>query len=202
MSLSTYSALSTAITAWLNREGMTEVTDQIPTFIELAHRRIFRDDWRAMEEVDYPIIDGQEIYLPDDFLRMKSLTITQGNSSCEVVGSTLPEVLEYSGNGMPRRYTVVGDRLFFRPIPSQSYSAVMVYYRKLPILSTTVSGNWFSNNEPELILWASLMEASLFLKDDQRAQIWEARYKQTRDSILQAEERSGREPGSLRVRVK
>ena len=192
---------STALTAWLNRDGMTEVTDQVANFIELAHRRIFRDDFRALEEIDYPVIDAQEVFLPNDFLRMKSLTITVGQSACEITGSTLAEVLEYSGTGEPIRYTLVGDRLFFRPIPSQSYSGVMVYYRSIPILSTTVTQNWFSINEPELILWAAMTEACLFMKDDQRAQIWEARYAQVRDAVLQSEDRAGREPGSLRVRA-
>lgn len=198
-----YTSISSAVVRWLNREGMTNLTDEVELLIEFGQRRIQRTcDFHAMEEVCTLYIDAQDVEFPSDLDRVKNIHILQGTDSYEVVGAPTNTVLDYTTTDMPHTYAIVGDKLYFGPPPSQSYEARLVYFKKLPILSSTETTNWFSENAPELLIFATLVEACLFLKDDARAQVWEMRYQQVKSDIEKSEERADREGGSLRVRAK
>lgn len=202
MSLANYSDISTALAEWLNREGMSAVTNRVEDFIAIAQRRIHREcDLNAMEEVTTLTIDAQTEAVPADFMRMKSMHITQGTDSYEVLGSPVHEVLNYTYPCRPVTYAVVGTNFYF-PAVDQAYTATLIYYKKLPILSTSNTTNWLSDNEPEFLMYAAMVEACSFLKDDSRAQFWEARFQGVKESLMNSEDQMDKESGGLRVRAK
>lgn len=201
MSLSTYSDISSALVKWLNREGFSSLTDQVADLIAIGQRRIHRDcDLNAMEEVVSLTIDSQAVDTPAGFKRTKSITIQQDNNTFEVTGSSHQAVMSYTTNERPTRFSVIGNKFYFGPPPDQTYTAQLVYFKSLPILSPGNTTNWISENEPEFLIYAAMVEACLFLKDDARAQLWEARYNAIKDSIMQSEERMDKPYGSIGVR--
>lgn len=201
MSLSNYSEVSTALEKWLNREGFTSLTDQVADLIAIGQRRIHRDcDLNAMEAVTSLTIDAQAVDVPADFKRTKSITIQEDNSTSEVTGASHQAVMAYTTNERPTKFSVIGSKFYFGPPPDQTYTAQLVYFKSLPILSTVNTTNWISENEPEFLIYAAMVEACLFLKDDTRAKLWEARYKAIKDSIMKSEDRMDKPYGSIGVR--
>ena len=202
MAMSTYTELSESAVRWLNRAGFTELIAEVEDFVAMGQRRIHREcDLNAMETVDAAfVIDAQAVAVPTGYLRTKTLTIQQGNSNHEVPGATHKQVMDDGYPGLPKFHSVLGSSFYFGPPPSESYTAQLVYYKSLDILSTTTATNWISTNIPELLLFATMLEASLFMKDDVRAKVWEARYVDTRDTLISSEERQDKEGGSLQVR--
>jgi hypothetical protein len=109
-------------------------------------------------------------------------------------------VLSYGSTAAPQRYARVGDSFYFGPAPDQAYTVTLVYYTSMGVLTALNTTNWLTANAPEFLLWAAMLEACLFLKDDARAQVWEGRYEQIKAEVMKAEERMDKEAGSLRVR--
>lgn len=201
MSLTTYSEITTALEKWLNREGFSSLTDQISDLIAIGQRRIHRDcDLNAMEEVVSLTIDSQAVDTPADFKRTKSITIQGDSHTSEVTGASHQAVMSYASNERPTKFSVIGSKFYFGPPPDQTYTAQLVYFKALPILSDVNTTNWLSENEPEFLIYAAMVEACLFLKDDTRAQLWEARYNAIKDSIMKSEDRMDKPYGSIGVR--
>jgi hypothetical protein len=197
-----YAGITSSLKHWLNREGFAALESQLPLLIAMAQRRIHEGcDLNAMEEVASVTIDSQTLATPADFLRTKSLFIVQGGGTFELEGASAAKVMSYSSPGRPSRFAVIGGNFYFSPIPDAEYTGQLIYYKSLDILSETTTTNWISENRPELLLFAALLEASLMLKDDARAQVWEGRYQATRMSLLNSEERMDKPYGNARVRL-
>ena len=62
------------------------------------------------------------------------------------------------------------------PTPDEDYPFEVLYYELPPLLSDIIQSNWISEYAPELLLYATLLEATPFLKNDERIQVWQAMY--------------------------
>lgn len=204
MSITNYTEMVRAVESWLNRSGFTNLTDQIPDFIAFGQRRIMYDmDLNAMEEVDAAFtIDAQIKAVPVDFLRVKSITIIQSNYTQEILGAPIAEVTSLATPNLPSVFSVIGNNFYFGPTPDQAYTATLHYYKSLPILSPINITNWFTDNYPELLLSAALVEALLWLKDDQRAQIWNAQYTRYKEACESSEIKMDKPSGTMKARLK
>ena len=204
MAISNYTEMVAAVESWLNRSGFSNLQDQVPDFIAFGQRRIMYDmDLGAMEAIVPQFqITGQQVDLPADFLRAKAINIVSSNGTCEVLGAPITEVMSYTRPATPITFAVINDLFFFGPPPDATYTAFLHYYRALPILSETNPENWFTDNYPELLLAAALVEALLWLKDDQRAQIWDAQYRRYKDALELSESREGTPAGTMKARLK
>lgn len=200
--MNTYATLKTEVAQWLNREGFTSLTDKVDTFLGMAQRRIFREcDLHCLE--DTATNDTSTLTLPADFLRTKAFYLVNGSQTYEVLGTSLHNVLtQRYQTGRPLYYNVIGTTLTLGPEPDQAYTWYLVYYKSLDLLSDSNTTNWFTVNAPELILFASLVEASLYLKDDARAAVWQARYQELKKSVEQSDLDADKEGGALKVQVK
>ena len=201
MAMNTYTLLADTVVRWLNREGFASLTSEVEDFVAMGQRRIHREcDLNAMETVDPAfVISAQAMTVPSGFLRTKTITIQQSNDHHEVKGDSHKKVMSDGYPARPTRYSVIGESFYFGPPPDQNYTAQIVYFKGLDILSTSVASNWLSVNAPELLLFATLLEASLFMKDDVRAKVWEARYSDIKQTLASAEDRQDKEGGSLQV---
>lgn len=203
MAITNYSEMADAVAVWLNREGHDAVTDNVEDFVAFGQRRIHRiADLNAMEEVVSLTVDAQTESVPADFLRVKTMIGEQGSGTWEILGAPHRDVMLYNQAGRPIKYSHIGDSFYFGPVPDQTYTVQLAYYKALPVLSSSTTTNWFTDNNPELLLYAALVEALLFLKDDQRAQYWEARFQEVLKSQLQSDGRADKESGGLQVRIR
>lgn len=196
-----YANMTTALQKWLNREGFTSLTDQTDDLLAIAQRRIEREcDLKAMMAVTTLAVNAQTIAAPADLLRVRSMSFDEGTGTQEIVGAPLGQVLRYGSTAAPTRYAVVGTNFYFGPAPDQEYTVTLIYFTSMGVLTSGNTTNWLTDNAPEFLLWAAMLEACLFLKDDARAQVWEGRYTQIKGEVMKAEERMDKESGSLRVR--
>lgn len=198
--MDSYSALKDELVSWLNRENFTVLVDKAGTFLDMAQRKIFREcDLKCMEHTATGT--SADLSLPSDFLRTKVLYIANGSTLQEVTGGSYHNILPRTGTNTPVKYNIVGTNMVLGPSPDQDYDWYLVYYRSLPLLSDANTTNWFTANNPELILFSALAEASMFLKDDARTQMWEQRFVSVKEAQEKSDLRSDKEYGGMAVKV-
>ena len=187
MAITNYTDLQSTIADYLAR---TDLTTQIPLFIQLAENRLRRDlRIRAMLKVATASTTASDptVSLPSDFLEMRDLHIE--SSPIQTLVYQNPSNFfrntkaSTADSGAPKFYTVMGSEFQFAPIPDSAYTLKMVYYALPSYLSSTVSSNVFLANSPDLLLYASLGEAEPYLMNDARIQTWASLYDRGLNSL-------------------
>lgn len=203
MALTTYAELKTTVANFLNR---SDLTSYITDFVTLAERRISRDVvsnghfLRAMEKRAADSLTPSNAYLglPTDFLAMRSIKITSTDPVTRleyVTPDRFNEMYASSTTQTPKVFTIIGDELVFGPIPDSAYVVEMAYYGAITPLSDSNTTNWLVTNSPETLLYGSLLEAELFVKNDQRAANWKGLYDTALAGLIQFD-KAGRYPAS------
>jgi hypothetical protein len=68
------------------------------------------------------------------------------------------------------------DHWLIAPTPDQDYPWEISYYEKLQQLDSSNETNWLTDIAPQLLLYATLLEAAPFLKNDERVATWQQLY--------------------------
>ncbi len=199
MAISNYSELKTSIANFLAR---TDLTDQIPNFILLAEARLSRDlETRGQEKrAQSALTTGDEfLTLPTDMREVRFIKLLTSPST--VLEYKSPHVLdsEFSGNtnGKPQAYSIVGSELKLRPIPDESYNVEIIYIGSLQALSDSNTTNDMLTRHPDAYLMGSLVEAYLYLMDQNSATIYDQKFSRIIEEIRTDEQRSHYGTGSL-----
>jgi len=187
MAITNYTDLQSTIADYLAR---TDLTTQIPLFIQLAENRLRRDlRIRPMLKVVTTATTASDptVALPSDFLEMRDLHIE--SSPIQTLVYQNPSNFyrntkaSTADSGAPKFYTVMGSEFQFAPIPDSNYTLKMVYYASPTYLGTSNSSNIFLANCPDLLLYASLGEAEPYLMNDARVQTWATLYDRGLNSL-------------------
>lgn len=178
MALASYSDLKTEIANYLGRD---DLTSQIPTFIQLAEKRLERDlRIRPMlKVVEATTTAGDStVGIPSDFLAMKDIHIESSPIRVLKFQSTTNFYRNARPNdrGVPVDYTLLGSEFKLAPTPDSAYTLRMVYYYKPAILSDSNTSNLFLANCPDLLLYGALAEAEPYLMNDERLATWASLY--------------------------
>jgi hypothetical protein len=178
MDLSTYSGLKDAIAKYLAR---SDLTDQIPTFIQLAENRLRRDlRIRQMLQVVTinTVANDPTVNMPTDYLQMRDLHVKTSivQSLAYQSPSNFYRNTNSSITGTPLQYTVLASEFQFAPIPDAIYTLQLIYYATPPYLTTSNTSNVFLVNCPDLLLYGALGEAEPYLMNDQRLSTWASMY--------------------------
>ena len=81
--------------------------------------------------------------------------------------------------GTPKYYANWdNDTIILAPSPDATYTVELAYNAQPTGLSSSNTTTWVSNNAPEMLLYACLVEAFKFLKNPQMVQMYESYYKQ------------------------
>lgn len=168
MAINTYTDLKTSVADYLARSDLTSV---IPTFIVLAEDRINRrlrtHDMQASASVTMSSGTGS---LPTDFVEWSSAR-WEGSTRQQDLKYREPNSEEwrvrYRPNGDPSMFSIVGNQLKIRPIANGNIT--LDYYQKVTALTTNNETNWLIVRAPGVYLNYVLAEASLYLKDGERA---------------------------------
>ena len=92
---------------------------------------------RAMEDRATATVSGPYAALPAGFLAMRNLQLN--TSPVTALDMVSPELIDRIvgrlGTGRPRLYAIVNDEIELAPAPDGSYTAEMVYWKKLDALS-------------------------------------------------------------------
>ena len=80
--------------------------------------------------------------------------------------------------GTPKYYANWdNDTIVLAPTPDATYTVELAYNAQPTGLSSSTTTTWISNNAPEMLLYACLVEAFKFLKNPQMVQMYESYYK-------------------------
>lgn len=174
MSIATYSDLQAAISAWLERsDAATYAADWI-ALAEARINRVLRVN-RMLTRASATISDEFSV-APSDFAA--PLSMRRKTSPYDQLQFLTPDQMSALRATLPSghlaAYALVGTEFWFAPTPSDAEDVELIYYAKIPALSTTSPTNWLLTAYPDLYLRGALLEAALFYEDDTEQQKYEA----------------------------
>jgi len=201
MSITSYADLQSSIANFMAR---SDLTTQIPEFIQLAESRMSRElETREQEKRSQATLTAGDEYilLPNDFREVREVKINA--SPTRVLTYYSPAALDsmYSSNGegMPEGYSIVGLEMKLRPIPDSAYTSEIIYIGSLPSLSATVTPTLFLRS-PDLYLYGALSEGYSYLLDEARAAQYDQKFTRILEEIKVDEQRSHYGTGSLQIK--
>ena len=161
----------------------TEVVAQIPRLINLAERAIAEQlkILGMMEIVTTDLVAGTAVYEKPDRWR-ETVSMECGTPrrqlftrSYEFCRTYWPDDTE---RDVPEFYADYGyDHWLIVPTPVATIPWQITYYQLPPLLDDTNQTNWLTDYAPNALLYRSLLEATPFLKNDERIQVWEGFYR-------------------------
>lgn len=185
----TFTSLQSDIRNYLERGGTTDpiVYEQIPRLITLAERRIARElkIQGFQRVVNTTMQSGVAVYpKPDRWRDTISINIGTGannNTHTPVFARSYEYIRQYWPNetqtDQPEFYADYNYNFWiFGPTPDADYPMEVLYYELPPLLDEVTQTNWLSEYAPNLLLYGSLVEATPFVKDDERVQLWQSYY--------------------------
>jgi len=201
MAINTYSTLQTAVANWLDRD---DLTDRIPDFIALAEARYNRElRIRAMETTvtDSTVAGTRSYALPTRYLQTR--TIQLSTDPITPLEYLTPEMMDrlWAGSqvGKPQTFTIIGDNYHLGPAPDGVYTVEIVYYQRFAALSDSAPTNTMLTENPDVYLYATLLEAEPFLANDARIQLWMAAFKESITNIQNADAGDRHSGNALRL---
>jgi hypothetical protein len=192
MALDTFSGLKTTIADYLNRDDLTST---IPTFITLAEAKFNRKlRMRQMIKRATATIDTQYFAYPADWLQAKEFILnTNPITYMEFVTDKQSNELRQNqiiAVGKPKYYSIIGTQIEVIATPDSSYTGELTYYAKITALSDSNTSNWLLAYAPDLYLYGALLEATPYLKDDERLGTWSQLYANTLSDMEVADQRA------------
>ena len=187
----TFTTLKQDVQRYLER-GNTLASDpivfeQIPRLINLAERRIARElkVEGFINVVTGTLSAGQSVYpKPDRWRDTVSMSIGTG-ATLENRKVLFARVYEYLRSYWPNALET-DTPLFYSdydyshwllaPTPDAEYPFEILYYELPPLLDESVQTNWITEYAPQLLLYGTLVEATPFLKNDERIPVWQNMY--------------------------
>lgn len=180
MSIGTYSELQATLIRFLHR---TDLNDLAADFIALAESGLNRLlTLCAMEQQDQLVMTPGSRFVTTPAGMGKPIALWLKTAARPKLLPVLPENLRIDLNsGAPDQWAVDGAQLAFNRQADQAYTVELRYMKKLA-LSDTSPTNWVLTNHPDVYLYAALLEAAPYMRDDQRQAAWQMRLN---DSIQQ-----------------
>jgi hypothetical protein len=185
MAIGTFSELKTAVANWIVRSDLTE---RIPEFITLAEAKMNRElmvrqmEQRAVTNADTTTDEPQYVSLPSDFLSIRRACLSEvtGKPALTYLSPVQFNDMRFSSigdtSGRPIYFTILGDELELLPTPDDDYEIEIVYRKSVPALSDANTTNWLLTFAPDLYLYATLREASIYMQEDERVPLWAQGY--------------------------
>jgi len=180
----TYSSLLEDVRRYLER-GFTAESDQIvyeqlPRLITLGERRISRElkIQGFIRAVTTPLQAGVATYRkPDRWRDTVSMTINGA--------PIFARAYEYCRNYWPDEAQTATPQFYadydynhwlITPTPNADSTLEVMYYEQPRFLGEDFQTNWLTEYAPDLLLYATLLEATPFLKKDERIGTWQQMY--------------------------
>lgn len=187
----TYDSLLVDLRRYLER-GFTQesdqiVYDQLPRLITLGERRIARElkIEGFIRPVQTPLQIGVAVYLkPDRWRDTVSMTL----NGVPIFARAYEYCRNYWPNeaqtGTPQFYADYDfQHWLLAPTPDAASTLEILYYEQPALLGEELQTNWLTEYAPDLLLYAALLEATPFLKSDERMQTWQALYDRAAQAI-------------------
>ncbi len=171
----TYTTLKSAIQDYTENTESTFVAD-LAIIIQQAEDRIVKSvelpNFR--KNVTGSFTNGnQYLTAPDDYLYPFSLAVLDSSNNYSYLISTDVSFIREAypsaaSTGVPKHYAQFDDNSFIvGPSPNANLNVELHYYYIPTSISASADGtSWLGTNAPELLLYASLIEAYTFMKGE------------------------------------
>lgn len=189
----TYVNLLEDLRRYLERGAVDDITvfEQLPRLINLAERDIYvaLKIQGFINVVTAAMVIGQSVYAKPDRWR-KTISINFGTGSGDTMerNPMFPRSYEFcrvyspapadpAFYNTPKFYADYDyNNWLFAPTPLLAYPFEAVYYQALPYLEDANQTNWLTDYAPNMLLNGALLQATPFLKNDERIPVWKASY--------------------------
>lgn len=179
--MSTYAEVVDQIRSYTETDSTVLTTTIVNDFINQAELRIFREvDLDVFRSYQFTTLtQGNEfVTVPGStpstmaFVRTASIYPTAGtdaNTRTYLLQKDISYMTEYWPNrttqGKPRYYAMWDQNtIYLAPTPDTAYKIELALNRNETGLSTTNTTTWVSQNAPQVLLYACLIEAFKYLK--------------------------------------
>ena len=188
--MTTYAELVQNIKDFMEDDG-TEFSNEIDKFIDLAELRISRDvitpEFKRKVTSAFTANDPF-LTMPTDLVTLEHLQVINSNVRTLLLLKSDEFITEYWPNrtstGVPKYYTYFDtSTIYVAPTPSSNLSIQLSYKRRLPALSSSNTSNWTSINAADALLYACLIEASVFNRNYNLQDRYTAMYQQAVKAI-------------------
>ena len=187
----TFETLKQDVQRYLER-GATLASDavvyeQIPRLINLAERKIARElkIQGFINIVSDTLTVGQSVYpKPDRWRDTVSINIGTGTGNTQRT-PIFARSYEYLRSYWPDE-ALRDTPLFYAdynyqnwliaPTPDVAYPIEILFYELPQLLDDITQTNWLTEYAPQVLLYATLVEATPFLKNDERIPVWQNMY--------------------------
>ena len=175
----TYTNLVTDIAQYLERTD-TATLDKIPTFIGLTEQKLaarLKILGILTVRTSAMVIGTNIIDKPARWHKTVSMNITVGGRRFPVLLRTVEYLREYwpdpAEQDVPKFYADYDyTHWLIAPTPDVAYNYEVLYYERIQPLDSANQTNWFTIYAPQALLYGSLVEASMFLKNYDKAQAY------------------------------
>ena len=180
----TYDSLLEDVRRYLER-GFTEqsdqiVYDQLPRLVTLGERRIARElkIEGFIRAVTTPLQAGVSVYMKPDRWRD---TVSMSVDNKPIFARSYEYCRNYwqdeSETGTPAYYADYDyQHWLLVPTPATAQTLEILYYEQPRFIGPEFQTNWLTEYAPDALLYATLLEATPFLKNDERIQTWQNLY--------------------------
>jgi hypothetical protein len=192
VSIANYGELKTAAANWLSR---ADLTSRIPEFIEGGLQRINNEliangGLADQEQVAFAstVANQESLEEPIRYGNLRSVWI----SDRPLEPRSYHSLLELHGNvtGEPEKYAYMDGAFYFRPIPNAVYTVRINYNRRYASFTADGNTNYLLTSGGNVLLYATLLEATPFVQDDKRVEMWAAAYKEAMRLLVDADHRA------------
>ena len=179
--MSTYAEVTSILQNW-NEDDSTEFSASIPDIIARAEDRVFRTvpgllDHRTLETGN--VVSGNSLFTTTAtdirLIRYLYLTISAVKTFLEErKDEYIEDYWTSTTTGTPKYYalhtaTTSGTTFLLAPIPNTTFAYTLKYTRIPTRLSSSNTSTYVSVNHPDILIKASLYEASVFLNREAQA---------------------------------
>jgi hypothetical protein len=183
----TYDELVTNIRNYTEVDSNVFTASVINTFITMAENRILRDiDFDVFKKESTGTMTSGNKFLsaPSDLLTHRYMMITVDDDQIFLDFRDTSFMKEYwadgAATGVPKYYSVWDQNTFYvAPTPNSNYTVELGYLYRPTQLSSANPTTWISDNAPEALLYACLIQAYSYTKGPtEMLGFFDASYKQ------------------------
>ena len=207
MAITNYTTLQSAIADFLNRDDLTAV---IPTFIQLAEAQMNREirHWKMETRVTGSQSAGDTyMQVPSDWLETIRLHLTGSGTSAVNLTSraALADIRAKNENistVLPYLYTHADGQFELYPTPVETTAFELLYYQKIPSLSTSATTNWLLTEAPDVYLYGALLHSAPYLAEDARVGVWAQMYSAAVQNVNSASEKARYSGSGINLKIR
>lgn len=164
----TYATLRADIADFLHRDNLTARIPMFVRYATAAFNRELRVTWMESRRVRQLV--GEYTQVPSDFLELIGVVRNDGAELKYLARPQFQSAVSMGSNLSPQIYTIEDRQIRVYPAPSADapVTVAMLYFAAIPDLANNDDTNWLLDRAPDLYLLGALMQARMFMHDDER----------------------------------